>query len=465
MKNDLIIIGSGPGGYTAAIHAAHQGANVTIIEADRVGGVCLNQGCVPTKVLYQNARVFNTVKAAGNFGVTTTGVSMDFARMQQRKQKIITSLTGGIERLLKAKGIKLLLGRAALADKETVRVVDDNGGVRELKGGHILLATGSHPAMPSIAGIDLPGVCDSEELLAVEELPKSMVVVGGGVIGIELAGIFNTLGCKVRVLETMPTVLPGFDREISQRLTIYLKRKGIQIYTGVSVEEIEQCDDGLLVKAAGGKKELALKADKVLISTGRIPNTSGLNLEKAGVEFGPQGIKVDEWYATSVPGIYAIGDVIGGKMLAHVAAQEGIAAVENMMGRRRRVAYETVPECVFSFPEIAAVGLNEEEATIRGINYITGRCAFAANAQAQAMGKREGVVKVIAHKDTKELLGVHILGPHASDMIHEASLGLVQKVTLDAVGWMVHAHPTLSEAFIEAVRDSEGKAIHQMKGL
>lgn len=466
MSLDLIVIGGGPGGYTAAIRAAQLGAQVALVEAEKLGGTCLNKGCIPTKALYKSAQAADSMKNISEYGVMVDRFSLDFHRMQERKREIVAQLGAGVEKLIKANRIELIYGHAELvnAGLVRVRVKEGDGKLKEIRGRNILLATGSRSAMPPIPGLDLPGVLDSEQILACEEIPPTLLIIGGGVVGIEFAGIFQALGTQVTVVESSPVILAGLDSEIRRRLLMQLKKKGIQIITDVLVKEIAVDSSGLQVLAQAKSGRQAFTAQKVLVSTGRKPNLAGLGLEQAGVNYDAKGVKVDARYATNVPGIYAIGDVTGKKPLAHVAAEEGIAAVENIMGRSGHVNYEAIPDCIFSFPEVASVGLTEEQAKEKGIPYTISRSMFAANGKALTMGEAEGMVKVISSNETKEIIGVHILGPHASDLIHEASLGLAHKMNAESIGRTVHAHPTLAECFLEAVNGLENKAIHLLPG-
>lgn len=457
---DIAIIGGGPGGYTAAIRGAQLGAKVLLIEEALLGGTCLNRGCIPTKTHYAHARAAETVKRAGEFGIELSGYKTDFAQMRSREKAVVSQLREGIQKLLKANGVEFIRGKAVFKEPGVLQIEGSEGGPREERAKNVIVASGSLPATLGIPGIDLKGVVTSDELLSLERVPSSLVIIGGGVIGIEWAGIFNALGSRVCVLEYLPRILPGFDTEITSRLAAGLKRKGIQIETGVMVKEISAGEEGLAVLAAGKKGEMKYPGEMVLVATGRTVNTGGLNLEGIGVSYTPKGIEVDSRYQTTVPGVYAIGDVIGGLMLAHVAAEEGIAAVEGIMGRQTPCTHAAVPSCVFTFPEVAAVGLTEEQAQEKNLEYGTSKFMFGANGKALAMGEGEGFVKVIAEKQTGKLLGVQIMGPHASDLIHEAALALTHNLTAAEIIHTVHAHPTLAEAFQESLLGLENRAIH-----
>ncbi len=452
---DLIIIGGGPGGYVAAIRARQLGMNVVLIEKDRVGGVCLHRGCIPTKAYYRNALAMRDICNSSEFNIQLDNVSFDIAGAKERKNKIVNNLFGGIEKLLQDNGVERVTGRAELLDKNTVRV---NG--QSIQGRNLLLATGSVPASLPIPGIDQPGVLNSDQMLDLDQVPDRLAVIGGGVIGLEFACIFNSFGSQVKIFEFLPTLLNTMDNELGKRMLVFLKKQNIAVHTSASVEKIERDADALKITAQGKKGIIEVPADIILAAGGRQPYTEGLGLEKLGIEIDASGfIKVNGSFATSVEGVYAIGDVIGGFMLAHAASEEGIAAVENIAGQHTRVHYHAVPGCVFSIPEIASVGMSEEEARIRGIEYRIGKFQFAANGKALTMGETDGMVKVIADKDDV-IIGVHIIGPHASDLITEGTMMVNNQMKAAELTGIIHPHPTLCEALMEAVLDVQGKAIH-----
>lgn len=453
--HDLIVIGAGPGGYVAAIRAAQLGMSVLLIEKDRVGGTCLNRGCIPTKAYYENARFLRQVQHSQEFAVQMQGYSFDMQAAWQRKEQVVNQLVSGVVQLLKAHRVDTVTGPAAFIDAHTIRVGD-----KQYSAPHVLIATGSQPAVLSIAGSDDPRLITSDQALDLTEIPSRLVIIGGGVIGLEFACIFNTFGSQVTVLEAQPTILSQLDREIVKRMQVFLKRQGIAVHTSVQVEKMAGTSSGLSVYAQSAKGELTLEADLVLQAGGRRPCTADLNLDELGIAIDERGfILVNEDYQTNVPGVFAIGDVIGGSMLAHVASEEGIAAVEKIAGHKSAVAYHAVPSTIFTFPEIAAVGLTEEEAKNRGIVPLIGKFSFGANGKALTMGETDGIVKVIANQD-KEIIGVHIIGPHASDLILEGTLAVSERLTLSAMRAVIHAHPTLGEALQEALLDAEGQAIH-----
>lgn len=451
---DLLIIGGGPGGYVAAIRAAQLGMKVTLVEKDEVGGTCLNRGCIPTKAYFQNAKAVHTLKRAEELSIEVADFRFNMEKAKQRKDNIVQNLVSGVKQLLKANGVEIIKGEASLTSSDTVLV---NG--EEIKAKHILLATGSIPARLSIEGAEIEGVITSDEALEITEVPSRLAVIGGGVIGLEFACIFSAFGSKVAVIEYMPNILGSLDREISKRMGVFLKKQGIDVYTSAAVTKIEKKEKDLILNIQGQKGDFTLEADLVLMSAGRKPCIKGLNLDKVGIETENDFIKVDPNYQTSVTGVYAIGDVIGGQMLAHKASEEGIVAVEKIAGIDASVHYHAVPGCIFTFPEIATVGMSEEEAKQKGIQYKVGKFQFAANGKAMTMGEAEGLVKILADENDI-IIGVHIIGPHASDLILEGTMMVKNRMRVNDVIGTIHPHPTLGEAIMEAVLDVHGEAIH-----
>ena len=452
---DLIIIGGGPGGYVAAIRACQLGMNTTLIEKDIIGGVCLNRGCIPTKAYFRNALALREMRHSHEFNIQLEGFSFDMAGARNRKDSIVSTLTKGVEKLLESNGVQRIAGQATVLDPHAVKV---NGEL--IKAQNLLLATGSVPASLPIPGVDLPGVLSSDEILDLDKVPPRLTVVGGGVVGLEFACIFNSFGSKVEVFEYLPYLLNKLDNELARRILVFLKRQGIKVHTATRVERIEEAAGGLKLIAQGKKGIIESQADLVLLAAGRSPYVEGLNLDKLGIEREEDGfIKVDHNFNTNVAGIYAIGDLIGGYMLAHAASEEGIAAVEHMAGLSPEVHYHAVPACVFTIPEIATVGMSEEEARNRNIEYRTGKFQFAANGKALTMGETDGMVKVLADNDDT-IIGVHIIGPHASDLISEGTLMVKNRMKIADITGVIHPHPTLCEALLEAVLDVQGQAIH-----
>lgn len=453
---DLVVIGGGPGGYIAAIRARQLGLDVTLIEKDAVGGTCLNRGCIPTKAYFKNAGVIKTITESQEYGVEVSQLNFDMATAKARKDKVVSSLVSGIKQLLLANGVEIIKGEASLVDKSTI-LVDG----QELKTEKILLATGSVPSLLPIKGIELEGVMTSDDILELSEVPKRLVIIGGGVIGLEFACIFKAFGSEVTVIEYQPSVLNILDKEVGKRMGVFLKKQKITVHTSAAVQSIEKTNDGLEVQVEGKKGELVCTGDMVLVAGGRKPYIAGLNLEKVGIETDKRGfITVDDNYQTNVEGIYAIGDVIGGQMLTHVASEEGIAAVEKIAGSNGgKLHYNAVPSCIFTFPEIATVGMTEEALKESGINYKTGKFLFAANGKAMTMGETDGFVKIIADEND-QIIGVHIIGPHASDLILEGTMLVKNQMKTSQVIGTIHPHPTLGEAMMEAILDVNQQAIH-----
>ena len=452
---ELVIIGGGPGGYVAAIRAAQLGMQVTLVEKNSLGGTCLNRGCVPTKAYYQSAQMLRSLQRLDRFGIDLGPSSFDLTTTWERKEQIVQQLVQGIAGLLTANGVEVINGEASIASPQQVNV---NGQTIDTE--RILIATGSSASSLPIPGADLPNVLNSDQLLDVTAIPERLVIIGGGVIGLEFASIFQAFGSQVTVFEFLPELLTGVDKEISKRLRILLKRQGIEIVTGARVQSITPSETALTVTATTNKGDITAAANTVLVATGRRPYLANLGLDAAGVATTPQGfIVTTEDFQTSVPSIYAIGDVIGGAMLAHVASEEGRVAVERMTGMDTQVAYHAVPAVVFTSPEVATVGLSEEAAKELGLDYRVGKCQFGANSKAVAMGETDGLVKVLTDA-TEVIIGAHIMGPHAADLLAAASLAVKERLTVAQVASTIHAHPTLSEAWLEAVLDTQRRAIH-----
>lgn len=458
MEKDIVVIGGGPGGYVAAIRAAQLGAKVCLIEMDKLGGTCLNRGCIPTKALYRNAELLNTLKHIGDFGISVNNWDVDVEKIHFRKQGVIDQLVGGVEQLLKANDVLVIKGKAELKDKNTIKVILKDNRIEEINTKYIIIATGSEPSIPPIEGADSEGIYTSENILNFESIPETLAVIGGGVIGMEIACIFNSLGTRVTVIEYLPSILAQVDSDITKRLTVSLKKKGIELNTGAKVNKIEKNENGYVIYGEGKKGEIKVEADKLLISAGRMPMTDGLNLDSIGIEFDRKGIKVDTNFETNIKGIFAIGDVNGKIMLAHAASHQGMYVAEKILGVSKEVPSDVVPSCIFVFPEIATVGITEEVAKTKGLSYKSSKFMFGANGKALALGEGDGFVKVISSDD--KIIGVHIMGPHASDIIHEGALAMSNNLGINEIKHTIHAHPTLSESFLEAVMGINGEAIH-----
>lgn len=461
MSTHIIIVGGGPGGYVAAIRAAQLGGTVTLVERESIGGTCLNRGCIPTKALCKSAESVLEAKRMDEWGVMAHFGGVDMEKVHAWKDQAVEKITRGVKQLLKGYGVNVVYGTARLSGKGGVEVTEPGGKTGFIEGDAVVLATGSNQAVPDIPGIDSPGVVTSRELLATKGLPKRLFIYGGGYIAMEFASIYNALGSKVTVM-VRSKVLRKMDGDLGKRIRVALKKRGVEFYEGTILEEISATEQGLSLKASGKKGDAALEADTVLVATGNTPCVDGLGLEEAGVSVKSKGIETDGLFRTSVPGVYAIGDVKGPPYLAHVASEEGKAVVEHILGYPSDgVDYAAVPAAVFTIPEAASVGLTEEELRESGENCKVGKFPYAANGKAVTMGEEEGFVKVLLREDDT-IAGVHILGAQASTLIHEAALAIHAGLPVSAVLSGVHAHPTLAEAFHEASLAAEGVAIHQM---
>ncbi len=452
---DLLVIGGGPGGYVAAIRASQLGLEVILVEKDNLGGTCLNRGCIPTKAYFQNAKALRTMQNSQEFSISLDNLRFDMAAAKRRKDKIVANLATGVKRLLHSNKIKVISGEARLVDAKTVLV---NG--EEVQAKNIIIASGSKPTLLPIKGIESDKVLTSDEINDITTVPEKLVIIGAGVIGLEYANIFNTFGSRVTLIESMPLVLNYLDTELSKRMAIFLKRQGIDLHTSTLVEEIIAAGENLIVKAAGKKGDMEVSADIVLVASGRSAQTDNLGLDRLGIKTENGFIQVNENYETNLKNIYAIGDVIGDPMLAHVASEEGIAVAERIAGHSGpNINYNAVPSCIFTFPEIAVVGMGEEEAKAKGINYQVGKYPFSANGKAMTMGETDGMVKVLADENGF-IIGVHIIGPHASDLILEGIVLVKNRLNTKEIKGTIHPHPTLGEAIAEAILDIDNQAIH-----
>jgi len=462
---DIVIIGGGPGGYVAAIRGAQLGLKIVLVEKDKLGGVCLNRGCIPTKALVSTAEILHNIKRANEFGIKVEDVSLDFAKVMTRKEQITRRLTSGVEQLMKTNQIRVIYGEGNILKPGVVEVVNTEREKETIKTKNIIIATGSSVMKLPIPGLDTEGVITSDEALSLQKLPAQLLIIGGGVVGIEFAGIFNAFGVEVTVVEMLPQILPPIDEEISQRLSLILKRRGIKVLTNSKVEEIKKNDHNLEVIISTSEiEDISLTIEKVLLSAGRIPDFGNIDVERLGIELEGKAIKVDEKMRTNIPRIYAIGDVVGKIMLAHVASAQGKVAVENIAGFERSMDYRAVPNCVFSMPEVASVGLTEKEAREKYGKVKISKFPYMANGKALGMGETEGLVKIVADEDTFEILGLHILGAHASDLIAEGTLALSMEATAEEIIDTIHAHPTLAETIAEAAEGITGKPIHLARG-
>lgn len=454
----ITIIGAGPGGYEAAIMAAKLGAEVTVIEKKEVGGTCLNIGCIPTKSLLTSADVLTTSLEAEKFGVCNDHTTVELKQIIERKDKLVTGLVKGIEFLFESNGVNLVRGIGKLIDSKTVEIQLNDGGAEILVSDKILLATGSIPICPEMFHYDGEKVITSTEALALKTPPKSMIVVGGGVIGCELGQFFNHLGTKITIVEMADQILSFEDESVAKQLLRQFKREKIKVLTATGVTDVKVEDTGVVVTLTNGA---ILEAEMMLLSIGRSSYSKGLNLEASGIKVDSKGqIEVDERLETSVKGIYAVGDLINTPYLAHVASKEGIIAAENMLGKNKTAVHKAIPRCVYTDPQIAAVGLTEKEAQQKGINYKTGSFDFRALGKAQIIGKIQGQVKIIVDEQDV-IIGASIIGPEATDLLAELTMAVHLGLTAEVLGDVIHPHPTLSEAIMEALHDVHGMSINK----
>lgn len=457
---DLTVIGSGPGGYVAAIRAAQLGMKVAVIEKAEVGGVCLNWGCIPTKALLKSAEMFHSLKRAKDFGITAENVSFDFEKVIARSRRVATRLSKGVEYLFKQNQITQLKGHGHILPGNKIAIENDEGGT-EISSKYTIIATGASPR--SIPGIEIDGthVITSREAMIPETVPESMIVIGAGAIGVEFAYFYNAFGCDVTIVEMMPTLLPIEDAEITKLLNTAFKKNKMKIHTGSMVKSVDVADGRVRVRISNGDEETELNADKALIAIGVQPNSENLNLESVGIETEKGWIKVDEHFRTNAPGVFAIGDIIGPPWLAHVASAEGIHAVENIAGLNPpSIDYDSIPGCTYCQPQVASIGMTEEKAIESGHELRIGRFPFQANGKSLALGENQGIVKMIFDKETDQLLGAHIIHAEATELINELSVVKHAKLTGHDMIKSIHAHPTLSEALMEAAAAAHEEAIH-----
>ena len=458
---DVTVIGGGPGGYVAAIRAAQLGGNVLVVEKDELGGTCVNVGCIPTKALLADAKLYDRVKHSPV--LKAKGLHVDMKELLRRKNEAVKRLVSGVVFLLKNNGITHVRGKARILDRSHIEV-DSKDGKQRFETRKVIIATGSVSAAIPGAEIDGKVVLTSTEMLDLPSIPKEIVIIGGGYIGMEFACLFHALGSKITVIEMLPRIILTEDDEVIRGLTTLLTKQGIEIRTDTRVKT---------AKTKGGRAEVVVldkegkehvyRAEKALVAVGRTPYVEGLGLEKLIVVFNGKFIQVNDRMETSVPGIYAIGDVTGRQMLAHKASAEGVVAAENAMGKSSRMDYARIPSCIFTSPEVASIGLTEKGAREKGLEVMIGRFPFQSNGRALASGESEGFVKVIAEKALGQVVGVHILGDHATDLIGAPALGLALETTAEEMGKTIQAHPTLMEALAEASLDALKEAIHLPK--
>lgn len=466
-QQHIAILGAGPGGYVAAIRAAQLGARVTVIENQALGGVCLNWGCIPSKALLAVVELGDKVKKAADYGLTIEGsVGYDPVRMVARKNKVVEGLVKGIATLFKTWNIEHVEGTGELLDAKSLRVVKRDGTDVTVQADAIVIATGSSWSNLPLFPVDGKQIITSKEALDLSSIPKSLLIVGGGVEGCEFASLYSGLGTKVTVVEMMQQILPLEDEEIASFMARELKKRGVELCTGTTVEKVERQPGTVRATLKDGA---VVEVQQILVSVGRGLNSKGIGLERAGVQVGKRGeILVNDRMETNVRGVYAIGDVVGKAMLAHVASAQGKVAVQNILGHASKVSYNLIPAGIFTLPEIGRVGLTEQQARAKvqevGRNPDTdikiGRFRYAALGKAQGTGDITGMFKIIRDGKTQNILGVHIIGAHAADLVHEAAMAMHMGATPAQMADMIHAHPTLSEGLMEAAEDIEGMAIH-----
>lgn len=458
---DTLVVGSGPGGYVAAIRAAQLGQKVTIVEKENLGGVCLNVGCIPSKALISVGQRFVNAKEADTMGITATDVKLDFTKAQEFKDGVVNRLTGGVQGLLKGNKVDIVQGEAYFVDENTVRIMDDNSA-QTYKFKTVIVATGSRP-------VEIPNfkfskrVISSTGALNLAELPGKLVVIGGGYIGTELGSAYANLGSDVTIIEGADDILSGFEKQMTQVVKKGLKQKGVDVVVKASASGVEETDEGVTVTYEVGGEEKKIDADYVLVTVGRRPNTDEIGLAEIGVEMDERGlVKVDKQCRTNLPSVFAIGDIVAGPQLAHKASYEAKIAAEAISGLKSEVDYMAIPAVCFTDPELATVGLTEQQAKDEGYEVSGGRFPYAANGRAIALDATDGFVKLVARKEDGLLLGAQIVGENASDMIAELGLAIEAGMTVEDIAMTIHAHPTLGEITMEAAEVVMGKPIHMM---
>lgn len=454
----LIVIGAGPGGYMAALHAAKNGLTTAVIESRQAGGTCLNRGCVPTKTLLHSSEIYSSAKNGLHAGISAENITADIPAIFAYKRQISEKLSGGIEGMFKKAKVELIRGTGLITAPGKVEVTGADGEKALYTADNILIATGSVPAMPPIPGLDLPGVMNSDALLeGADHLYESIVIIGGGVIGVEFATFYSELGCKVTIIEGMDRLLPTLDRELGQNLALILKKQGVSIHTGAMVKQVRQGENGLEVDFAAKDGDNTVSGEVVLCAIGRRPNTAGLFAEGLSVEMNGRSIAVDESYRTSLPGVYAIGDVSSRIQLAHVATAQGIACVDGICGKENSVNMSVVPSCIYCRPEIATVGLTEAEAKEAGINAKVGKCVMFGNARTLIVDTGRSFMKIVADGDSGAIIGAQLMCTNSTDMISQLAQAIANRMTPAELLLAMRPHPTFEEALTEALEDLAAK--------
>ena len=458
----LVILGGGPGGYAAAIRGAQLGAQVTLIEENKVGGVCLNIGCIPTKTLLKGAKWLHQQEKMKAYGFQGN-ISLDFRQLMQRKNQVVKQMTDNVEKLVKANGVEILQGRGVVKKGKKV-VVTHGEEIREVSFDRLILATGSRPIKPPVPGLDLPQVVDSTGALAFEKIPKSLTILGGGVIAVEFAVLYQALGSRVTVVEMLPSILPREDQLVQEAMTEVLRQRGVQVYTSTTLAKVETCSDGLKLTLKGEGETATLETSRLLVAIGRRPNTENAGLEAINVSLQQGAVAVNEYLETNVPGVYAIGDCTAKMMLAHTAAHQGLLAAANAMGQSHKMDYRSIPGGLYTFPEAASVGLTEAAARQAWDQVKVGLFPYEALGKALTDNETDGFIKIIARADNDEIVGVHIVGDRATDLIAEGALAIGMEACLEEVARQVHGHPTFNEGMGEAAMAALGDRLHLFPG-
>lgn len=456
----IAILGGGPGGYVAAIRAAQLGAEVTLIEKDKVGGTCLNRGCIPTKVLLHTAiEMEKTNKEFKEIGIDISGAEINWKQLQKRQETIIKKLVGGVEGLLKSNKVTKIVGEGSFKSKNEI-VVKNNCTETSVIFDYCIIATGSKPVIIPLPGIKLPGVITSDEVLFLDEIPKSMAIIGGGVIGTEISSVYSSLGCKVTIVEMLPDIVANMDQDIVKPLKDKLLKDGVEIFSNTKAESISKKAEGLELNVSTPSGPKSILAEKILLSIGRKPVTDNLSLENAGVSTERGRIIVNSKMQTNIHNVYAVGDCTGGAMLAHVSSAQGTVAAESIMNLKSQMDFKTIPYCVYTKPELAGVGLTEKQAKEKGYDIRVGIAPMYINGKSLIEGDTTGIAKYITDAATGEILGLHMSGPRATDLIVEGALAIRLEATVDEITSTIHAHPTVGEVLHEAAHAVHGHAIH-----
>ena len=458
---DVIVIGAGPGGYVAAIKCAKAGLRTAIVENRRVGGTCLNRGCIPAKAMIHASSLYREMQEAEKFGVSAERITFDYEKIVSYKEETTEKLCRGIEQLLKGNGVTILFGKGSLEQGRKVKVTGEESE-EYYDAEHVILAAGSKPVILPIPGLELPGVLTSDELFRLKEMPESLVIIGGGVISVEFASVYANLGCKVTIVEAMPRLIPNMDKEISQNLKMILKKRGVDIHTSASVQRVEQEGELYTCVFTEKEQEVRVSAQYVLCAIGRCPNTEGLFGEGAEQEMERGRVVVDEKFQSSIEGVYAIGDLVKGLQLAHLASAQGMYVAEMLAGEEASVDLSAVPGCVYTDPEIASVGMTEDEAKEKGLEIKTGKFIMSANGKSLITKEERGFIKIVAEKETDVILGAQMMCARATDMIGELVTAIANRMTVQQLLRGMRAHPTYNEGVQEALEELLGGAVHVM---